>query len=331
MNWSALIDRFKAARVLIIGDICLDRRQLYDPATAEPSRETGIPRLGITHTEVTPGAGGTVANNLASLGAGRVSVLSVIGRDGFGFELKRALDARKIDHSLLVECDGLQTFTYTKLIHAQTGIEDKPRVDFINTQPLPRESERRLLANLSAVYGDYDAILVADQAETEQGGVATPAVREAIADIAARDSGKTIVGDSRNRIHEFRNVIAKPNESEAKRACLRLFGEIDYPRLRQTVGALPLVVTQGEGGVRLIDNRGEMVIPAFAAGAVVDACGAGDSLIAGLALALFAGADMENAVRFGAMVAGVTVTKPGTGAAAADEVLAAAHSAAVGE
>ncbi len=331
MDWAALIDGFKAARVLVFGDICLDRWHRYDPALAEPSLETGIPRLGVVHAEATPGAGGTVANNLAALGAGRVAVLGAVGRDGFGFELKRALAARKIDCSLLVECGDMQTFTYTKPINAATGVEDRPRTDFVNTKPLPREIERRLIANLCAVRGDYDAILVADQAETRHGGVVTPAARAAVGAVAAQEPGKPIVADSRNRIHEFRNVIVKPNESEAERACLRLFGTVDYPRLRRVVGARPLIVTQGGQGIRLIDDRGERVIPAFAAGPAVDPCGAGDGFAAGLALALCAGAGMETAARFGAMVAGVTVTKPGTGAASPEEVLAAADSAAVGE
>ena len=331
MDWAALTAGFKAARVLVVGDICLDFRSRYDPALAEPSRETGIPRTGVVHSEATPGAGGTVAGNLAALGVGRVAVLGAIGRDGFGFELKRALHARQIDAGLLVECADVQTFTYTKLINAETGVEDKPRTDFVNTKPLPRAIERRLIANLSAVHGDYDAILVADQAETDSGGVVTPALRAAVGEIAARYPGKTIVADSRNRIHEFRNVIVKPNESEAERACLRLFGEIDYQRLRRVVGVRPLVVTRGERGILLIDDRGERLVPAFAAGAAVDTCGAGDGFAAGLAPALCTGAGMETAVRFGAMVAGVTVTKPGTGAASADEVLAAADSAAVRE
>lgn len=331
MNWAALIDAFKAARVLVVGDICLDRWCRYDPAEAEPSRETGIPRTGVTHTEVTPGAGGTVANNLAALGAARVAVIGAIGSDGFGFELERSLSSRKIDHSLLVRSSGIQTFTYTKLINSETGVEDKPRLDFVNTTPLPAAIERQAIANLCSVHGDYDVILVADQAETDQGGVVTPAMRGAIAAIAAQDSGKTILVDSRNRVHEFRNVIVKPNQFEAERACLRLFGEIDYARLRRLVGKLPLVVTRGEQGALLIDDRGERSIAPRAVGKAVDVCGAGDSFGAGLALALFAGADIETAARFGALVAGVTVMKPGTAAAAPDEVLAAANSAVVRE
>ena len=68
-----ILGRLPALSVLIVGDICLDRWCTYDPAAAEPSRETSIPRTGVVSTEVTPGAGGTVANNLAALGVGRVA------------------------------------------------------------------------------------------------------------------------------------------------------------------------------------------------------------------------------------------------------------------
>ena len=60
------------------------------------SRETGLPRVGVVSTEVTAGAAGTIANNLAALGAGRVAVLGVVGEDGFGWELDGALRGRGI-------------------------------------------------------------------------------------------------------------------------------------------------------------------------------------------------------------------------------------------
>src|SRR4051794_26836306 len=98
-----ILDRAPQLAALIVGDVCLDRWCRYDPALAEPSRETSIPRTAVTSTEVTPGAAGTVANNLAALGVGRVSLLGVIGADGHGYELRRALRERSIDSDLLVE------------------------------------------------------------------------------------------------------------------------------------------------------------------------------------------------------------------------------------
>src|SRR5512135_469969 len=91
---------------LVVGDICLDRWCTYDPAASEPSRETGISRIGVVATEVTPGAGGTVANNLIALGADRVSVLGVYGSDGFGMELMESLEVRNISTELMVRAEG---------------------------------------------------------------------------------------------------------------------------------------------------------------------------------------------------------------------------------
>lgn len=117
----------RQASVLVVGDICLDRWCRYSPSLSEPSRETGIPRCAVTETAVTPGAGGTVAANLAALGSKRVGVLGAVGQDGFGYELRDALEARRIAVDLLIESDSIRTFTYTKLINAESGIEDLPR------------------------------------------------------------------------------------------------------------------------------------------------------------------------------------------------------------
>ncbi len=324
MDWAELLGSFGKAKVLVVGDICLDRWCRYDPHQSLPSVETGINRIGVVETAVTPGAGGTVANNLASLGAGKVAVLGAIGQDGFGFELERALSSRGIDYHLLVATPEMQTFTYSKVISRETNIEDKPRFDFINTRPLPSDVEDQLIVNFSSSYESFDAIVVADQAETDAGGVVTPALREVIADVAERDPDRVIVADSRNRIHEFRNCIAKPNQAEARVASQRLFGEVDFRRLRQALGDKPLVVTRGGEGVSLITPKDEVDVPAVSVGDPIDICGAGDSFAAGMTLALARGAAIDDAVRFGVMVSSVTVMKRGTGEATPAEVLAAA-------
>lgn len=328
-NWGALIRKFKAARCLVVGDVCLDRWCSYEPSLALESRETGIPRIGVTAVRVTPGAAGTVANNLASLGAGKVSVLGAIGQDGFGFELERALSKRGVDYHMVVATEEIQTFTYTKVINAETGVEDKPRIDFVNNRPLPGDVEDQLIANFSSSYRDYDLIFVADQAETRQGGVVTPAFREVLADAAERHPELVMVVDSRERIHHYRNAICKPNEDEAAAASRKLFGKVDYARLRETIGDRALVVTRGERGSLIVTEDGETEVPALAMGDPVDFCGAGDAFGAGLALATQAGADIVTAARFGALVSGVNVMKAGTGEATPDEVLSAADSFAI--
>lgn len=326
MSLPDLISKFSGIRALVVGDICLDRWCYYDPSVAEPSRETGIPRVGVVSVEVTPGAGGTIASNLVALGAGRVSVIGAVGQDGFGFELGCALAERRIEYTLLAASKSIQTFTYTKLINSATGVEDLPRCDFINTRPLPADVENQLIANFNAHFQEFDVILVSDQAETQAGGVVTDWFRDLIADVAERYPQKVVVADSRARIERFRNVVAKPNNDEAIAACRRLpgvtAGAADFQRLRAVIGSRPLLVTQGDRGVLLVDEGGERLVPSENVPNPIDICGAGDSFAAGMALALRACGDFVTAIRFGNLVSSITIMKKGTGTAAPEEILA---------
>jgi len=315
-----ILDAFPRTSALVVGDICLDRWCTYDPATSEPSRETGIPRLGVVATEVTPGAGGTVANNLAVLGIGRVAVIGAAGDDGFGYELKRALQQRGISPDLLITTPDLPTFTYTKLLNAQTGEEDQPRVDFIYTQPLPVAVENEMLKRIRASALAYDVILVSDQAETSQGGVITRRVRDLLSEMDGAHPEKVIWVDSRVRSHLFRNVILKPNEQEAAAACMAALGHTDYVTFRRHLGARLMFVTQGSRGVMVIDDQGEQLFPTRAVAKPVDICGAGDSFSAGAAVALAATGSAAEAARFGNLVASITIMKKGTGTASPAEV-----------
>ena len=314
------------ARILVVGDICLDRWCCYDPTLSEESRETGIPRCAVVSTSVSPGAGGTVAVNLAALGAARVSVLGVVGRDGFGHELRGALSVGGVDNDLLIDAESVGTFTYTKLINVTTGVEDLPRTDFVNTGPLGAAIEEQVVKRFRSTISSCDAVVVADQAETEHGGVVTRNIRTAIAEAARSDRSMTFVADSRKRVEHFRHVIATPNESEANEASRRAFGSVDYRQLHRTIGGPALVVTMGRAGAMLVDGDGPRLLGPCKGVEPVDTCGAGDSLSAGLALALAVGADVEFALRFGIIVAGVTIGKPGTGSATPSEVLAMAES-----
>ncbi|MBK9170782.1 MAG: ribokinase [Bryobacterales bacterium] len=319
MTAAEILARVPGVAVLVVGDVCLDRWCTYDPAQADVSRETGLPRIGVVATEATPGAAGTVCNNLRAMGVGPVAAMSVAGGDGFGFELRQALDARQVSHEHVIEQPGWTTFTYTKLLNCVTGSEDLPRVDFINTRPLPAEAQRALIDRLPGAVEAAGAVLVSDQAETDEGGVVTAAVRDTLADLALAYPGKPFVVDSRRRIEHFRHMILKPNRDEADTACLRVGG--GYRELRQHTRAPLLAVTRGADGVLLIDERGERLIPAPAVAAVVDICGAGDSFAAGMGAALAAGATPDEAVRFGHLVASVTITKKGTGVATPEEIL----------
>jgi bifunctional ADP-heptose synthase (sugar kinase/adenylyltransferase) len=323
MTTAQILAQFPQLSALVVGDICLDRWCTYDPDAAEPSRETGIPRIGVTLTEVTPGAGGTVANNLVALGVGTVGVMGAIGQDGFGWELSQALAARGISLDLSVRSPAMQTFTYTKVINAETGREDQPRLDFINRDPLPYDVQRQFLDNLQMAVESYDVILIADQADNREGGVITPAVRGLLAELAPQYPERIFWADSRARIHLFRNVILKPNRQEAETACRMLFGRVDFPALRRYAQSPLMFVTHGPDGALAVDESGEQWVRSRPVANPVDICGAGDSFSAGAALALRVTGSPVEAARFGNLVASVTIMKKGTGTASPEEVLAA--------
>jgi rfaE bifunctional protein kinase chain/domain len=318
-----ILAAFPRFRALVAGDVCLDRWCRYDPELAEESRETGIPRVAVVGGEVTPGAAGTVANNLAALNAGGVDVLGVVGDDGHGYELGRALAARGISDRLLVKSIDVPTFTYTKLINCRTGEEDLHRVDYIYTRPLPASIEKELVTRFERIAADYDVILISDQAETSQGGVVTPALREAITRAAAARPDTVIWVDSRIRSEHFRGVIVKPNQQEAEAASRRALGRVDYAAFRQHLAAPVLVVTHGGEGALVVDPAGSQWVRTRTVEKPVDICGAGDSFSAGAALALKATGDAAAAARFGNLIASITIMKKGTGTASPGEVLAA--------
>lgn len=318
MTEREILDRLHGLRALVIGDICLDRWCTYDPALSEPSRETGLNRVAVVSTELTAGAGGTVANNLAALGVSLVAVLGAVGDDGHGFELKQALSRAQIDTSLLVPTPGA-TFTYTKLLNKHTGDEDLGRVDFIAPPP-PFENEAEIVKRIEDHAAEFDVLLVSDQMETETGGVVTSAVRDCLAGIAHRHPSILIWVDSQLRAERFQRVVVKPNEREAKEACARI-GVSSFRQLRDHIGHPLMMVTHGSEGVLVLNGHGEQWVRTRPVENPVDICGAGDSFSAGAAMALAAGAAPPEAARFGNLVASVTIMKKGTGTASPAEVL----------
>jgi rfaE bifunctional protein kinase chain/domain len=318
MDAARILAGFAKLRALVVGDVCLDRWCRYDPAQRDTSRETGIPRIAVIDTEVSPGAAGTVASNLAALGAGRVAVLGIVGDDGHGHELARALRQRSISSDHLIASPRVATFTYTKLINSVTGIEDLPRIDYINGRALPEALESEVLREIWKISDNFDVILVSDQAETASGGAVTPRIREALCGLPH----EVVWVDSRARAEHFRNVILKPNRQECDAASVRAFGRVDDRAFREHTNSKLLVITHGPGGALMIDGAGETWVRTKAVENPVDICGAGDSFSAGAAMALAVTGSATEAARFGNLVASITIMKNGTGTASPEEVLA---------
>jgi len=316
----SLLRRFPQLTIGLIGDLFLDRYLELDPEMHELSIETGLEAYQITHIRNCPGALGTVMNNLAALGVGKLVPVTVLGDDGQAYDLRQALVQMPVDQTHIIQDAERLTPTYTKPL--RRGPDDTwqelNRLDLRNRAPLSSATERRLFDQLDAVFHATDGLIVLDQVNEEGWGVIGPAVRQRLAALSAAQPEKLMFIDSRAHIARFRHGTLKPNVHE----CLAALG-------RQSTGApdeaataardfaqltgCPLYCTLSERGILVVSPAGELVhAPGYPAPGPVDIVGAGDSATAGIVSASLAGATRVEAAAFGNLVASITVQQLGT-------------------
>jgi rfaE bifunctional protein kinase chain/domain len=319
-----VLSRAPGLTVGVVGDLFLDRYLEIDDSLSEPSLETGLPAYQVVRVRPSPGAAGTVLNNLVALGVGRAVPLAVIGDDGEGHELRQALAALgRVDPSLLLSWPGRRTPTYTKpmLFGPDGPLRELSRLDIKNRSPLPVDAEERVLAALVELAARADAVVVLDQVSEPDCGVVTTRVRERLAELTHVRPGLFVLADSRERIGLFRGVALKPNERE----CLRAVPEkAEVPEavleLARRAGG-PVFCTRGERPTLLAAGERTREVPTYPVAGPIDPVGAGDSTSAGIACAVAAGADLAAAAAFGNLVASITVQQIGTtGTATPDQV-----------
>jgi rfaE bifunctional protein kinase chain/domain len=317
-----IIERSAGLTVGVLGDLFLDRYLDIDAALSEPSLETGLDAYQVVRVRPTPGAAGTVINNLVALGVKRVVPLAVIGDDGEGYELRQCLAALPgVDSRFIFSTSARRTPTYTKPMFCQTNMPARElnRLDIKNRVRLPTESEHQLVAALAENWPMFDALLVLDQVSEEDCGVVTARVRTQLQQLAQKEPEKLVLADSRERIGLFAALWAKPNERE----CVQAVGSTGEAKgiescvreLARRAGR-PVFCTRGAAGIYVVDPRVTpelaMFVPGFPVAGPVDIVGAGDSCCAGIACALASGAELAAAAAFGNLVASITVQQIGT-------------------
>jgi rfaE bifunctional protein kinase chain/domain len=325
-----ILDRLPRLTIGVLGDLFLDRYLDLDAALTELSIETGLDAYQVVNVRSYPGAAGTIVNNLAALGVGRVVPIAVIGDDGEGYELRQALDRMPtIDPTAVLTASGRRTPTYTKpmLWTAGRPARELNRLDIKNRAPTPADVQERLLDHFYPRWYELDALIVLDQVSEEDCGVVTARVRDELASLIHTQPDRFILADSRERIGSFRGVAIKPNLAE----CLRALGVSDAAgpvewnhHLQRLSGRLgrPVFCTRGEHGSLLAEPGADVrPVAGFPVAGPIDPVGAGDSTSAGIACAVAAGASFAEAAAFGNLVASITVQQLGvSGIARPDQV-----------
>lgn len=316
----------------LVGDLFLDRYFDIDASRNEPSVETGLTAYQVTGVRCYPGALGTVLNNLAALGVGRIHPITVVGDDGEGYELRKALGAMSgvVTSDIVVSADR-RTPSYNKPMLNEAGaVRELNRLDIKNRTPTPDGVTADVIRRLEVAWDTFDALLVLDQVSEAECGVVTTEVREKLAELGARDPAKFVLADSREQIGLFRNVCVKPNLSECLRSFLNResYDALDVSGALQRAARLagrPVYCTNGERGIML--QRPETAAwdnhPAYPVAGPIDVCGAGDSCSAAIACAMTAECSPEEAAAFGNLVASITIQQIGvTGTASPEQVRA---------
>lgn len=317
----AILTAIPRLTIGVVGDLFLDRYLDLDAALTEPSLETGLSAYQVVAVRSYPGAAGTVINNLAALGVGRICPLAVLGDDGEGYELRQALQRMSaVDLTGLLVTPDRRTPTYTKPMLCERGQPPRElnRLDIKNRRPLPVDLERHIVQALHELWPQVDGLVVLDQVSEVDCGVVTATVREALAGLAAKEPSKFVLADSRRQIGLFRNVCLKPNRQEALHAAK--MGEEAVERaavhLARQAGRW-VFCTDGARGMIAASPQDEesakpLRIPAYPVYGPLDIVGAGDSTSAALVCAMAGGAGIEAAAAFGNLVASITIQQLGT-------------------
>lgn len=205
----------KTPKIAVIGDFCLDKYLFLSPELNEISVETGKTAFQIRARRVFAGAGGTVANNLRALGAA-TSCFGIVGDDGDGFELLKALRGIGADVSGMVASPEVLTSTYVKPTNpdGRGGWIESNRFDVRNPGPFPASAVDALKENFRRRAAEFDAVVVLEQFPPGSETTFSPDFRAFLADVARANPDVFFLCDSRFFAESYRETLVKCNANE---------------------------------------------------------------------------------------------------------------------
>ncbi|MDZ4255375.1 MAG: D-glycero-beta-D-manno-heptose-7-phosphate kinase [Sulfuritalea sp.] len=297
------------ARLLVVGDVMLDRYWFGEVSRISP--EAPVPVVKVERVEERPGGAANVARNCAALGA-RVALLSVVGADEAGLSLARLMNDSGIECSLHEDAK-LSTTVKLRVIGRQQQLL---RIDFENSPD--HEVLQAKLADFESRLADCDVVILSDYGK---GGLAH--ITEMIA--LARAAGKQVLVDPKGEDYARYTgaTLLTPNRSEMRQVVGRWKDDAELERkatrLREELQLEALLVTRSEEGMTLF-SAGAVAHEAAVAREVYDVSGAGDTVIATLAVMLGSGLSLPQSMRQANLAAGIVVGKLGTATCSLDEL-----------
>ena len=308
----ALIDHFARRRVLLVGDFMLDRYVFGDAERISP--EAPVPVLRVIERQDRVGGAGSVALNVAALGA-HVTCCGLLGKDSFGDRVEKALADAGCDTSGLIHAHDRPTITKTRMVglaehrHRQQIL----RVDDEVVRPAVAEDEQRLQAAMQAALPSVDVVCLEDYSK----GVLSPKTCAPII-AAARKLHKPVFVDPARSPDWARYAgatLLTPNRAELEIATGRDVADNELESAgNELIAQLALdglLITLGRDGALLLRRAREPQRFPTVPRAVYDNTGAGDAVLAMFAVAVAAGATLEQATVLANIAGGLEVSKFG--------------------
>lgn len=305
------LPKFDGAKILVIGDVMLDRYWFGDVKRISP--EAPVPVLRVTKMEERPGGAANVARNIAALGA-QVTLLSVVGADEAGVALENLLNEHGNLTAQLHRDDSISTIVKLRAVARHQQLL---RIDF-ETAP-SHEVLHAVMTDFRTRLPQADVVILSDYGK---GGLVH--IAEMIQ--LARAAGKKVLvdpkGDDYARYHGATLLTPNLNEFREVAGSWKTEDELvaKAKKLRGELGLDALLVTRSEDGMSLFQDQGVLSVPTHTR-EVFDVSGAGDTVIATLGVMLASGADLADSMRIANRAAGIVVGKLGTASVSREEIL----------
>ena len=311
-----LIQRMKGSRVVVVGDIMLDRYLIGDTDRLSP--EAPVPVVTVKERHSALGGAANVAANVVALGA-RCLLVGAIGDDVDGVTIRQELAVARLEDRHVLSVAGRPTTSKTRIIaRGQQIVRIDDEVDTL----LDKADRARLIAAAREALADADALLLEDYNK----GALAPDLILAVMEVAKRRGIPVVVDPKYRQFFEYAGAtVFKPNRRElesALGAAVDLQNGDALPQVLSRLKVDNLLVTLGAEGMVLVTKDGGLTqIPSIAR-QIFDVSGAGDTVTAWMGTALAAGASVREAAQLANYAAGVEVGKPGVATVSPEEVLA---------
>ena len=305
----------KTPKLLVIGDLMIDH---YLWGTCERiSPEAPVQVVNVKSESAVLGGAGNVINNLVALGA-KVDVISVVGGCEISDELKKLLNNINVNTQYLITQKDRITSKKSRIIASQQQVV---RYDRESTDEISTESQKKILESFTSIIANYDGVLLSDYGK----GVLTSSLTQSLIAVANKAGKKVMVDPKGLDYSKYKGAyLLTPNKKEASEATQVSIN--DEASLTQAITQLKVecdltvsLITLSEQGVAIYDD--ELRTHPTVAREVYDVTGAGDTVLASLGFALACGVDIDDAVEFSNLAAGVVVGKIGSATATLNEII----------